>query len=288
MSEPTVRKIDFFGGLHGNFLELVINCWIDKNQYDISSRVQFTSIGSCHVKDRRPEYTPITKAEHYSWFNLPFDDDDLVIRIVPEPPDLLIAVTNSFTRAGGQVLDINSLEIDTRAKMEPLSKLRDFLHTLIKHHGPADQYPRSVLRKYFYSMFDDHAHGLGMFTSWLPAKKTYQFRFSSFFDTADFFQELQGVSKFVNLEFVPDPKLADLHSEFLSRNQGYASQLKCSKIINNIINQKSMDMQLNIVEEAWINYKITRLFNFYDHPMLEKDNYPRNTLEISQLVFANY
>ena len=40
MSEPTVRKIDFFGGLHGNFLELVVNCWIDKNQYDVNDAVK--------------------------------------------------------------------------------------------------------------------------------------------------------------------------------------------------------------------------------------------------------
>ena len=175
MSEPTVRKIDFFGGLHGNFLELVVNCWIDKNQYDVGGKAQFTSSGSCHVKNHQPDYKAITKANHYSWFNLPFNDDDLVIRIVPEEKDLLIAVTNSFLRAGNQILDINNLETDTRTKMESLPKLRKFLDTLIKYHGHADQYPRSILRKYFYAMFDNHDNGLGMFTTWLSAKKNISF-----------------------------------------------------------------------------------------------------------------
>lgn len=285
--KPTVRKIDFFGGLHGNFLELVVNCWIDKNPYDVRQTIQFTDNGSCHVKNHQSDYKAITTANHYSWFDLPFDDDDLVIRIVPKTQDLLIAVINSFTRAGDQVLDIDNLEIDTRSKMAPLSKLEPFLRTLVKNHGLADQYRRSVLRKYFYAMFDDHPHGLGMFTAWLPAKKTHDFRFGSFFSVSDFLEELQTLSQFVNLEFRPDLKLIDLHRDFLSRNQGYNSQTKCSKILDSIVNQTSMDIQLNIVEEAWINYKLTRLFDLYDHPALESDNYPRNTLDIARLIFAN-
>lgn len=286
---PTVRKIDFFGGLHGNFLELVVNCWIDKNPYDIERTVQFTAdVGSCHIKNRQLDYKPITTAKHYSWVDLPFDDDDLVIRIVPETHDLLIAVTNSFTRAGDQKLDIDNLEIDTYSKMASLPKLKRFLDLLVERHGLVDQYPRSVLRKYFYAMFDDHPHGLGMFTDWLPAKKTHDFRFSSFFNVSDFLEELQRVSKFVNLEFHPDSKLINLHRDFLSRNQGYISQIKCSKILDSIVNQTPMDIQLNIIEEAWINYKLTRLFNFYAHPELERDSYPSNTSKISQLIFVNH
>lgn len=284
--KPTVRKIDFFGGLHGNFLELVINCWIDNNPYEIGDMAQFTPNGSCHVKNHQANYKAITTAQHYSWFDMPFDDDDLVIRIVPNTQDLLIAVTNSFTRAGDQVLDIDNLEVDTRSKMESLSKLRSFLDTLVKHHGSADQYPRSVLRKYFYAMFDDHPHGLGMFTAWLPARRTHRFRFGSFFDVSYFLEELQDVSKFVDLEFQPDSKLIDLHRDFLSRNQGYASQIKCAKIMHNIVNQIPMDMRLNIIEEAWINYRLSRMFDLYDHPALERDTYPGDTSEISRLIFA--
>jgi hypothetical protein len=40
-----MQKIDFFGGLHGNFLELVVNISINQNGYDIS-KPQYTPYGS--------------------------------------------------------------------------------------------------------------------------------------------------------------------------------------------------------------------------------------------------
>ena len=45
-----MQKIDFFGGLHGNFLELVVNVAINQTGYDIS-KPQFTEDGACHLKN---------------------------------------------------------------------------------------------------------------------------------------------------------------------------------------------------------------------------------------------
>jgi len=279
----TIRKIDFYGGLHGNYLELVINHAIDQNPYDIT-RPQFTEDGACHRKIDS-DYQPVTVAMHYSFFNSTFKDTDLIIRIVPDPDDMLIAVTNSFLRAGDQKFNINDLETNTIEKLLPLAKATNFLNTLTRDHGEMKNYPRAILRNYFYSMFADPANGIEMMTKWLPAKHYHNFAFKSFFDITHFFQSLQKVAKFVNQEFLPSRNLVDLHVEFLKLNQGYQSQCTCNKVMEAIITNQSIPIELNIIEEAWINYKISRTFNLYAVPELETNNYPTDTKTVSVICF---
>jgi hypothetical protein len=283
----TKRKIDFFGGLHGNYLELAVNFWIDQNKsYDINLP-QFDDIGACHVKNQSATYKPITTAAHYSFGQHKFNSLDLVVRIVPAEQDMLIGITNSFLRAGNQTLDIENLDQNTYEKIKCLSKLEAFLNNLIRDHGLQSEYPRHVLRKYFYAMFDSYEHGLGMFTNWTDVDNYYNFDFRRFFDLSQFYQGLQEIAKFVKLEFVPTERLAELHKEFLKLNQGYASEQKCNKIIQSVIAGDSVEVKLNIIEEAWLNYKISRAFNLYDVEELCQDSYPNNTNIISQICY-NY
>lgn len=282
----TVRKIDFFGGLHGNYLELVVNYWIDQNRiYDIT-QPQFNGNGACHLKNKNTSYVPITKALHYSYLGIKFRDDDFVIRILPTEHDLLIGVTNSFCRGGDQNLDLQHLHCDTYKKMAALPKLQWFLQTLVANHGMQQSYNRSILRKYFYAMFDDYEHGLAMFTNWLPAKQVYNFEFRNFFSFAGFFDGLQKIAKFVGMEFLPTPELAILHQNFLTLNQGLASEIRCKNVLESIVRQQSEDLNLNIIEEAWVNYKISRIFNLYEVPELETDNYPVNTKIVSNICYS--
>lgn len=281
----TKRKIDFFGGLHGNYLELVVNYWIDQNRsYDISLP-QFTDNGACHLKNRNTEYVPITTAKHYSFYGGTFNNDDLVIRIVPSQEDLLICVSNSFLRAGDQILDLENLEYDTYNKMSSLPKLQGFLRTLTENHGRRTEYPRHILRKYFYSMFEDYNNGLGMITQWAPANNVYNFDVRRFFNLSSFVEGLQEISKFVNLEFAPTLELVNLHKTFLGVNQGYISEVNCNKIIESIVSQEELSLKLNVVEEAWLNYKISKIFNLYEVPMLNDDIYPIDTKIISKVCY---
>lgn len=280
----TIRKIDFFGGLHGNYLELVINHAIDQNPYDISTP-QFNDNGACHKKIESNQYQPITVAGHFSYFNKTFDSSDQVIRIVPKQEDMLIAITNSFLRAGDKTFDLDNLETNTIEKLLYFPKAANFLKILIRDYGETKDYPRGVLRNYFYSMFDDPVNGIDMMTNWLPAQHYHNFAFESFFDINFFFESLQKIANFVNLRFLPTPALVNLHFEFLRLNQGYHSQLKCNKIIEAIITNQSMPLKLNIIEEAWVNYRISRTFNLYAVPELEANKYPADTRLMSAICF---
>lgn len=283
----TIRKIDFFGGMHGQYLELVINHAIDQNDYDITQN-QFFHTGACHLKNSSDGYVPITRCSHYSAYGHRFGEDDFVVRITSAPEDMLICVTNSFLRAGDQMLDIDHLEQDTYHKMSCLPKLGSFLKTLTDRYGVRRSYPRHILRHYFYSMFAIPEHGLDMFNHWLPANRVHEFRFASFFSFEKFYQELQSVAKFFNLEFRPSADMIVLHENFLRLNQGWHSHIKCSKIIESIIKQENIPLDLNIVEESWIGWRISQIFNIYDLDCTQKENFPEETSIIIREIAQHY
>jgi len=283
---PTVRKIDFFGGLHGNYLELIVNIFIDQNKFN-HDRPFFNHLGACHLKNSYNDYKAITKAAHWSWTNVPFGVDDRVIQIVPENNDMLIGVTNSFLRAGDQTLDIINLEKNTISKLSTQPKLKNNLNQIISDFGYQTDYNRSGLRNYFYSMFHDPENGINQYRSFdQSVNHVYRFPFRALFDWSLFLNELNNISKFVDLEFVFNSKLVDLHSEFLQHNQGYHSELKCKKIIEAVLLNQSMNIDLNLIEEAWINYQFATMFNIYDHDMLINNQYPANTLELSKIIYS--
>ena len=283
---PTVRKIDYFGGLHGNYLELLVNAFIDNNTFDIDQSL-FDDTGACHIKNHLNSYTPITEADHWSFNHCIFDPSDRVIRIVPANQDMLIAVTNSFLRTNHYPIDIENLEKNTLDKLPPQHTPENISALLIKQHGVMQNYPRSSIRNYFYSMFADPDHGLNYYSNFSTQQYHYhEFPFRAFFNLQSLLIELNKVAEFVNLRFCPTRRLAELHNEFLSKNQGYQSELKCKQILEAIFSKQSQLLQLNIVEEAWINYMLALTVNCYDDDLLTQDQYPSNTLEIANKIFS--
>ena len=282
--------IDFFGGLHGNYLELLLNVFVYQNGYDIT-QPQFNANGACHLKDKNPSYTKIIRAAHYSYHHScnklsKFAPDHQVIKIVPTVDDMLIGITNSFLRAGDESFDLDNLEIDTLAKLKMIPKAEKFLTTLTNEHGVRTSYSRQTLRNYFYSMFDVQEYGLNMFTNFSPDIVTYyDFPFRAFFDHSRFYFELNNIARFLGVNFYPTDQLMHLHEEFLARNQGYHSEIKCHGLLADIWAGRSTAIDLNIVEEAWINWQIARSLRSYDLPILIGDTYPPNTRTISQAVF---
>jgi len=279
-------KIDFFGGLHGHYLELVVNVFIWQNGFDVN-RPMFTDTGACHVKNSCSGYRSIVKAYHWSYYNVPFDHNDRVVRIVPSQKDMLIAVSNSFLRAGDQTVDLEEFEIDTINKLKQLPKAQPFLDMILKEFGERSVYPRSQMRNYFYSMFENTEYGYDMYSEFDPATPNdiHVFPFSAFFDWTQFYLELNKIANFQNLNFYPTVHLSKLHQEFLKVNQGYHSQIKCNQVLEDILAGKNTPIKLNIIEEAWIAHQLVNIFRCYDLPILIQDQFPTNTKELADAVF---
>lgn len=279
-----MEKVDFFGGTHGNFLELMLNLFVYQLEFDHDSL--FNVNGACHVKNHSPSYVPTIKCNHYSFFNLPFEPTDQVIEIHCKENDMLIAISNSLTRASDQAIDITNLEKSTISKLAKLPKASGLLKDLINEHGKQENYPRSVIRNYFYSKFDDPANGIDQFNNFKHAGDKHTFPFDAFFDLEKFYLELNKCAFFLNRNFYPTQRTVDIWQKFLEINQGYQSHIKCQKILYCILCNKDMDISdLNLIEEAWILYKISRMFRCYDHPLLNVDTFVNNTLEISRITY---
>jgi hypothetical protein len=280
-----MQKIDFFGGLHGNYLELLINVFIHQNNYDITRPI-FTKTGACHLKNKDHTYHKIIEGRPYSYFGIPFNKDDRVVKIVPTINDMLIGLTNSLLRAGDQEFDLNNLEIDTIKKLKLLPKANPFLITLENNYGVHKNYPRHLLRNHFYAYFDTVEHGLEMFNTFSSdINHYYDFPFRAFFDTNILFYELNNTAKFLEANFYPTDKLMQIHENFLILNQGYQSEIKCTHILADIWAGRSTNIDLNLIEEAWINWQVARSLRCYDLPILSGSVYPKTTLEISQAIF---
>lgn len=279
-----MEKIDFFGGTHGNFLELMINLFIYQIDYDEDQL--FNQNGACHIKDRDRNYFPRIKCNHYSYNNIPFDDNDLVIEIRCAEDDMLIALTNSLIRGGDEVIDITNLEKNTIEKLSPLSKASNQLNDLIRDHGEHTNYSRSTIRNYFYAKFDNPEFGINMFNNFQHQGSTLTFPFNSFFNLEDFFLNLNRCAFFLNMNFYPSDRAVTLWKKFIEVNQGYQSQQRYNRIIQCILTGESMDISnINLVEESWILYRVSRIFRCYDHPLLNVDQFITNTKEISRITY---
>lgn len=281
-----MEKIDFFGGLHGHFLELVLNVSVFQINFNID-RALFNSTGACHLKHEKygDEYKPVVTAFHYSYNNVPFSESDRVVRITCQPNDMLIAVINSFTRAGNEFIDLENFEINTLDKLNT-PKATEFRQNIIDNLGVSDLYSRAELRKYFQSMFDDPLNGLTYYNcfSTHPGPQ-FEFAFRNFFSVDLFYTACNQVGQFFNLDFVPPENLYRLHQDFLINNQGWHSENKCKKIIECIISGESHKITCNIVEEAWINSQIARIFRCYDLPALMSDSYATDCKELHTQLF---
>lgn len=284
-----MEKIDFFAGTHGHFLEIIINLFIHRIEYN--NNEIFDKHGACHMPVFESTYIRPIKCAHYSYVNTPFNDDDLVIEIFCEPDDMLPAITNLLLRAGyikdgHSPFDLDNLEISTIEKLSQIPKADYFLQTLIKEHGFREHYPRSLLRNYFYSKFASPEHGIDVFNQFNHKGLSLRFPMRSFYQLDTFYSELNRCAFFLNQNFYPTLRTANLWSEFMKKNQGYHSQQKCNFALECILSGKSANIEsFNIVEEAWILYKISRMFRCYDHPLLSADEFITDTKEISRIIY---
>jgi hypothetical protein len=298
-------RIDYWGGAYGNFLKYNINRYV----YQINSANfdPFNSQGSSHNETTTYLEESQVCASHFSNFlkdgvdmpHLPQPTkDDVLLRIVIDRLNIYHVYYNNVTRAGDTGLDLENPEIDTIAKAEALKKeiilknpyqenpeaiLRKFdlyIDFLIKEHGIRKNYPRSVLRNYHYATLREDKFGLDKFNDFVDfdTKLLIEFPVQAFTSLNEFVRELQKVSKIsTGKYFKYDHSLSDIYHTFLDKNLGIQSQIKCTKIINDIVAGKSTEFKANILEEAWINCNITQTFDIHDGIDCFGEVYPTNT-----------
>lgn len=291
--------IDYTGGSYGNFLAYIINRYI--YQLESANFYPFNKDGAAHVTTADYIDKSLVTAKHYShnlkYFSDPvnFSKDDVLIRIYVDRPNIYHVFYNGVVRAGGFSLDIDHPEIDTIKKLEALRKdKKDNPHSLlklnydhiIKEFGLRKNYPRSGLRNFYYATLREDEFGLDLMNNFInfDVRSTIYVQVQSFLSLNEFIKELTKIALVVNRRFNYDKSFIDMYNNFINKNEGWSSQIKCNKIINDILLGNSVDIKVNILEEAWINCNITQMFDIHEGIECFADNYPVNTKVIHDQI----
>jgi hypothetical protein len=256
-------KIDFHGSTHGHFLEYVANVYIMQTSPSLCSIFNPPTY-SAHAADQNYHNNKIIMCGHYSdpKSSITIGREDKVIRILIDNQDdnlFFIALTNLMHKAGDVGVEKQMLSIPESIRNSPVDN-----------------------RKNWYSKFAERDLYANHYINFVSIDQPiFNFNFCSFFSFEKFCIELNRLSVFLNQTFFPNISLYNLWSEFIIYNQGWQSYRKCDEILENIFANKSITIDCTIIEQGWLNYKLSKMCKIYQGSMFENKMYPVNT----QLVY---
>lgn len=260
-------KIDFHGSTHGHFLEYVSNVYI--MQTPPSKRSIFKPpTYSAHNPDQDYIDGKIIECGHYSSksYNLKIDPTkDTVIRIQIDSADddlFYVALTNLMYKAGDVGFERQILSIPDYIRNNAVG-IRNNWYSKINE--------RSVYAAY-YEEFTE------------VVNPTFNFPFRAFFSFTEFCRQLSEMSKFLDQTFYPDQSLYDLWVTFIQVNQGWQSYSKCNNLLVDIFSGKNTQISCTSLEQAWINFNLSKICRLYDGILFEQEDYPSDTKSIYNIV----
>ena len=260
-------KIDFHAGTHGHFLEYVSNVYImqtSPNQHNIFRPPTY----SAHNLDTQYLHNRQIFCGHFSKpiFNLKIYNHDQIIRInidLDNDNIMFVALTNFLCKS-----------CDVGFEQQMLS-IPEYIRNINVNY-----------RNYWYSKFNEKDTPIhNYYTDFLPiTAPIFKFKFESFFSFKDFCIELSALAAFLNQTFFPDQSLYNLWFEFITRNQGWQSYLKCNQLLEDIFANQNADIKCSIVEESWLNYNLSKICRLYNGAMFEQEIYPKNTQQVYNII----
>lgn len=259
-------KIDFHGGTHGHFLEYVSNVYIMQTAPSNCSIFKPPTY-SAHAPDKNYHRHRLIRCGHYSdpKYNLTIDHKDTVIRIMLNTKDdnlFFIALTNLIYKAGDIGFDNQMLSIPESIRNNPVD-----------------------VRNNWYSKFNEREMYANFYADFvLPDQPIFEFTFNSFFSFEKFCIELNRLAVFLNQTFFPDESLYKLWAEFMAYNQGWQSYVKCNHILEDVFANKSTNIDCTIIEQGWLNYKLSNICRIYNGLLFEDLVYPTNTQIIHNAI----
>jgi hypothetical protein len=252
--------IDYGSGLHGKFLSYVIDTYI--YGYPKVKNI-FDQTGASHLHET------VTSNGHYSQHNTGYGSDiDKVIYIKHNPDCDFIALVNIMHRCP-----------------DPAVRIGASVESIKAHHYSSlhDTTNDCNIRNDFFAKLEkrDFAHGISKQNR--TSLPVFCFDITAFFTLGDFLFEMRKTADFMNLLFLFDESIVILYTKFIKLNQGYQFHNKSNYLLNCIYSGKSEQIEKNNFIHAYINHKISKVFNIYDG-MLFEGEYPNNTIEIHNII----
>lgn len=268
-------EIDFFGGLHGNFLCYVVNSLND----DTKKFSPFTKYGSSHA----PYEKTLAVASHYTVFNKPFLGQE-IISITANKEDCLLVSLLCYGRGGDFNLDLKNFNINFYDQVKNTAFFGDIKLINQAYNVKLEEtnsVARGILREYYKFNFKNYSANSLMVEI---SKQRYKFdvlsinfkqlyTFDSFIDTIDQIIAYFKLSYTVNIDFYHN-----LWQKFIDQNLPIKQNAQSFAVLDAIINNKYMEIDFNLLQESWLNARLERLYN--KEMPFHQDEYFKNTKEI--------
>jgi len=270
--------IDFFGGLHGNFLCYCINALDDS----VKELNPFTIYGTSHLQYRKK----LAVADHYTLKGNKLTDGN-VISITCDTEDSLLLALLNFGRAGDYNFDLKNFNINlySQIKRTAFSELATNLKNKYNVDITVnDSIQRSILRNYFQSEFDSpHMFLLHKVQEQQYDFPVVQYNVRNFYNKDLFIKSLYTIKHYFKLSYTIDIEWYEkLWEQFISK----VSQLKdvtyANQVLLSVKNKKGIDINFNILQEAWLNHELEKWYNI---PMpVDHDEYFKTTGQIIEYL----
>lgn len=262
--------IDFSPGSHGHFLDYVVNAYIFN--LDIKDINIFQSSGACHViniDEKYQSFDRMTRHGHFTSFDIPYPRDiERIVWIKHDKKLDFVLLTNIWYRCHPGSMhstDFNVNEI-----------------TELHRHFIVNNQTDLGLRQDWFAKLNS---GI-IYTDIVPKSKLpiYEFNYASFFDLSDFLSEMRRLADWLGMTFVYDSRLANLWFEFIKRNQGWKAYSKTNQILSCVAADRSSLVDNDWQIHAFLNYKISKIFNLHDGVLFDREIYPLDSREIYAII----
>jgi len=272
--------LDFGPGLHGHFLEYIINKYIycvDLNEIDI-----FDDCGASHNPLRDKSINKRYKQQSFVELGHFSEQDN---REYPKGINKVVFINYNH--------DYNFIYLVNFMHRVPM--------TLPGYNPDVKQTKEQVLNDHlsFINSVDNADLRNNLFTKIyndingpsrcrIP-KSTYSFIFDygAFFTFPKFLTELQRLALVLKHKLHACESLDNLYINFIKKNQGYQYWRITHNIINCIMKKENIKIVNNVFIHAYLNYFLSEMFCIYDGPLFSSNSYPKTTNELITYI-PNY
>lgn len=271
MRNSMVRiALDYAPGLHGHFLELVLNKYI----YGVPFRSNkiFQSSGAVHAIniDREYQSQKIVYQGHFSSFKYSYRAGTQKVVFIDHDPELdFVLLTNIFYRCHKDSVNVDDFDVNAI-----IAGQKELLIT-----GNTDlDFRNNWFAKLSERHFEDASTRPN---TQLPV---YNFDYKSFFNLNEFCIELQKTAHFLQETFKFDYTLAELWQEFINLNQGWALQKQAHSILQSTLLNHEAPIPDDWKLHAYLNFMLSQMFDLYDGVLHTNHVYPATTRELLTVI----
>jgi len=267
--------IDFFCGLHGNFLSYSINA------LDLTNRIDtpFTQFGTSHKRYKNT----LAKPRHYTYDKIPFESND-IISITANDEDCLLVNLLCYSRTGDYNFDLKNFNVNFYDQIKDTSFRGTIEHLNSSYNidiTKTNSVSRGILREYFKFNFIDYKKNniLEQVHNQKYSIDVLEINFKEFYTFESYIKILTQIVNRFELDYVIDIDwYQQLWTEFINKVDAIRWNADAMEILTAVQQGESKLIDFNLLQESWLNARLEVLYN--KEMPLNQEQYFSDTTDI--------